>query len=419
MSQPNQTDLILPGESRWERWSRADAQKEWELADQVGNEDVDALPPGPWELARAKTRLIFAAPSVGFSDISLKLPPVEAGTVEELMPLRLEAAGIAAPVEPGVVASDWEEVRTRQSGRVVFAWTWTEDPLADAPASRLPSAVLPRWRTVLMPPRHVVLWRELGQWFSGLTGAGGLLNVQALGDGAGAEGVAADIKAQISSLVVRGMMDAPEGMLVYGEDAPEHFDRAAVFLGIPLRRTPLPPPVVPEDTGRLLPAAILEARAAAVSARRWKLRIAAAAAVWLLAAAWVAYGYISDRNALEEARAERVRIEPESLALREIQSAWDEVMLVNGIDSFPLEVLLRLEQARPAGPLRLTTFSVGPQKDVSLSGSAPSADMALRFGEVVKRNQGLASYQWETPYPRSQTDNTFTFTISGKLRASQ
>lgn len=418
MSQEKKQQMIVPGETGWERWTLAAGSAEggWVREELPEREELE--PWSAWELAPAKEDWIYVAPSLGFSDIAVRLPPVESGGVDELMPLRLEAAGISAPELPGVVASDWEEVRSRQSGRVVFAWTWSEDPLGGFEGGRAPEMLLPRWRTLPLPASRVVFWRELGVWHGAVTGPGGCLNVQALGEAGDSGVVAGALRAQITSLMLRGLGETPDSAVVYGtkEDVPEGVTGACSLLGLAHTVVEMPAPVLPKVPSRLVASAMSQMRENRASARRWKLRIAAAAALWLLLAAWVAFGYVSDARALELATQAREEIEPQARVLREIQDAWDAVAEVNGIDAFPLELLLRMEQVRPPGNMRLTNFNVAPDKSIFLRGSSPTADLALSFAENVRRSPNLANYAWETPYPQSQADGSFSFTISGKPR---
>ena len=214
--------------------------------------------------------------------------------------------------------------------------------------------------------------------------------------------------------MLRGLTRPPEKIVICGDGAP-FAGPLGQALGLPVEHVADFPRVCPERS-RLMPKEMLAARQGREEAGKWRKRIMVAAAVWLVLAGYGGWGYFQARSEWVAAKAMHEENTPKAKALQEIQSAWDQIIDVNGIDAFPLEVLARLSKTMPAADFRLTTFTVEGDRDVYLKGSAKRPDLALKFAQDLRRDKELAAFTWETPYPVNEKDGTATFSYQGKFR---
>jgi hypothetical protein len=403
-SPPNQ--LILPGPAGWEAWQSGEGGK-WTRTGEAAPEAK------PWTLARSRSPWVLGVPSLAFQTLPLKFPADSAG-IDELVPLRLESAGWD-PGPEGQMLFDWQALPGGNGGTAVLAWLMEGRPLEGCPAGRVPQSLQPAFLLRSWPAERIVLWQEHSQWLLAVTAGSLPVNIQMAGGFDDPATAAGDLRGQIASLVLRGLARQPKALVVVGIPEPGT-DELAAALGLPLETLESLPLRGPAAASRLLPAEILLARQARIEARRWKGRIAAFAALWLAGAAWTSWGYFQAQRELESAREAAAAAAPPAAAVREVQAAWDEVLTLNSVDSFPLEILLRISEVLPSRAVRLTSFTVESDRDVFLRGTAPQPTLALKFAETVRRAPALGGFSWDTPYPTSENDGSATFTMQGKFK---
>jgi hypothetical protein len=271
-----------------------------------------------------------------------------------------------------------------------------------------------RWK---WQARELVLWCEAGRWIAGFSGDQCPVHAQPCLGTDNVPQLAADLRGQATALLLRGLIAMPERIVVRGPCPPFARD-LATELSLPLVEKPEAPEQLPAQA-RLIAREMQSARAAAVEARKWRLRIIAAAALWMAAAAYASFGYFQAKKELADAQARHAEVTPRAKAMRDVQVRLEDIYSINLPDALPVDVLNRIAKTMPqGGGFRLTTFTVEGDRDVYLKGSAARADVVLNFSGSLKRNKDLAVYQWETPPPVQQKDGRAEFSYTGKFRAN-
>ena len=115
MSDSRSITCICPGPEGWEAWRQAEGG---------GWEKLEKSPAGtpPWDMAAAKQPWIFGLPLQSLHTLALKIPAAEGASMDDVIPLRLEAAAMDAGAD-GVVLADWAAVGRAGESALVMAWT--------------------------------------------------------------------------------------------------------------------------------------------------------------------------------------------------------------------------------------------------------------------------------------------------------
>ena len=88
MSEKRKPILLCPGPDGWVAWQQAD-DGSWAELESLPSEAK------PWEMSASKAPWVVGLPLRGIQTMALKIPAGEnASALEEVIPLRLEAAGM-------------------------------------------------------------------------------------------------------------------------------------------------------------------------------------------------------------------------------------------------------------------------------------------------------------------------------------
>ena len=410
MAEKRNDILICPSADGWTRW------KSGEDGVWVAEESIPAESPA-WELASPKVPWQLGLPMRVLQTMPLKIATTdETARVDDLVPLQIEAAGLPMG-EEGTRLADWSVAGSRGDAKVVTVWSMEPAALAGCPAPRVPASIWPAFMRWKWQARELVLWCEAGRWIAGFSGDQCPVHAQPCLGTENVPQLASDLRGQATALLLRGLTAMPERLVVRGT-CPPFARELAAELSLPLVEKPEAPEQLPAQA-RLLATEMQTARAAAVEARKWRLRVIAAAALWLVAAAYAGFGYFQAQRELAAAEAKHAEVTPRARAMRDVQVQLDDIYSINLADALPVDVLNRIAKTMPqGGGFRLTTFTVEGDRDVYLKGSAARADVALRFAQDLKRNKDLAAYQWEIPPPVQQKDGRAEFSYTGKFRAN-
>lgn len=409
MAENRNPSFICPGPEGWVAWQQAENGM-WGVIESAPAESK------PWDLAAAKGHWILGLPLRSLQTLAMKVPTVDGtSSVDDVVPLRLEAAGLDAGANK-VVLADWALAGQKSDSCVVTVWTMDGAAIDGCPGNRVPAMLVAAFNRWKWSPKELVLWSEAGRWIAAFSGESMPVHVQPCVGTDDVAQLATDLRGQATTLLLRGLSPMPERLVVRGGGA-GFAEALSTELGLPLADRPDAPDLLPAGS-RLLSKEMLAAREAKVEAGKWRIRIGAAAAVWLAVAAYAGYGYIEARNQLDDARQRHEIASPRAKQMREVQESIDLITAATSVEALPLEILARLVPTMPASDFRLTTFTVEGDRDVYLKGSAERQDLALRFAQDLRRNKELAAYTWETPYPVNEKDGKATFTYQGKFRAN-
>ncbi len=409
MSEKRKPILLCPGPDSWVAWQQAD-DGSWT--------EVESLPgeAKPWDLSAGKNPWVIGLPLRSIQTMAIKIPSGEnASALEEVIPLRLEAAGMDIGEEK-ISLADWAVASSKSDSRVVMVWTVDHGAIDGCPPNRVPALAVPSFLRWKWQAKELVLWCESGRWIAAFSGESCPVHVQPCVGTENIGQLATDLRGQATALLLRGLSPLPE-RLVFRGNLPPFAKELAEELGMPLLEKPEAPELMP-DSSRVVTKEMLAAREAAVEAKKWRIRIVAAAAIWMAVAAYAAYGYLQARKELAAAQEFHAQVTPRAKEMREVQTTLDLITSSTSSEALPLEVLILLTKSMPTTDFRLTNFTVEGDRDVFLKGSAKRADLALRFANDLRRNRDLSTYQWETPPPGQEKDGTASFTYNGKFRTN-
>ena len=407
MSDSRPALVVLPAPVGWESWHPGEGGA-WTMVAEAPPEEK------PWVLAKNRGPWVLGLPASTLQTMALRVPAA-AEEEDEMIGLRLEAAAWNRGSD-GEVLVDWRVSPTASGSEAgVFAWSFESNLLEGCPGGRTPVAVSPAFLFTSWPENRMVLWQEQARWMLALTSGSAPVHIQPCDGFHDPATLAADLRAQVASLLFRRLAAAPVAFVVAGEPVAGMAETAAE-LGLPFETTPRLPMQAPEAKSRLKPKQLLEAEKARVEASRWKKRIAVAAALWLAFASWAGWQHFQASRNLESAKIAAAAAAPRAAYIREVQTVWDQIDAVNGIDAFPLETLVRLSEVIPSRDVRLTQFVVDPKRDVAVKGSATNPQAALGFVEKVRRAKPLGTYSWQDPVTTPEKDGTATFTMTGKFK---
>lgn len=409
MAENRNPSFICPSPEGWVAWQQAE-NGTWS--------DIESAPAEtkPWDLAAAKGHWILGLPLRSLQTLAMKVPTAEGtNSVDEVVPLRLEAAGLDAG-SGKLSLADWTLASQKSDSSVVMVWTMDGAALDGCPGNRVPAMAVAAFNRWKWSAKELVLWCEAGRWLAAFSSDSCPVHVQPCVSTDDITQLASDLRGQATTLLLRGLAPMPDRLVVRGGSA-AFASALATELGLPLAERPDAPEILPLGS-RLVSKEMLAAREAKIEAGKWRIRIAAAAAVWLAVAGYAGYGYFEARNQLAQAQQQHETVSPQATRMREVQDAIDIITSANSVEALPLEVLARLTPTMPPSDFRLTTFTVEGDRDVYLKGSAKRQDLALRFAQDLRRNKELGAYTWETPYPVNEKDGTATFTYQGKFRTN-
>jgi hypothetical protein len=265
------------------------------------------------------------------------------------------------------------------------------------------------------PPNAAVVCREAGRLMFAAYRGDRLVHLQALA----AREVDSDLLQELRSAMLvadaHGWTDTMESLELWGTFGGEAVKTLTQAVNMPVRHTPLPCPRLPASPRSLVPRPVQLDRQARVAARRWRMGLTIAAAVYALGVAlWAAYvGWLSwERDRLS------AKLASEMPTVNEVRSAaqrWESLAPALDRRLYPIEILFRCTELLPATGVRLTLFEIRDAQ-LEITGEAESARAAYDYLEQVRKSAALDYVAWvEPPPPSPLPNNTAQFRIEGAL----
>lgn len=164
----------------------------------------------------------------------------------------------------------------------------------------------------------------------------------------------------------------------------------------------------------LLPSAWeLESRRLERSAKLKSRLIAASVIYILLFACLFAYLWFL-RMRLSRVESQIAAQQPEMEFVQARQARWTALAPAIEPSHYPIEVLYQIHKSIPDEGVRITQFDQS-LRQFMIEGEAPTANLAIQFGEQLKKNPGLADYKFEMGPPTILPNEHAQFRFFGKL----
>lgn len=193
----------------------------------------------------------------------------------------------------------------------------------------------------------------------------------------------------------------------------EIHEELGALLGVPVEviATDMP---LEEPKMNLFPDSWRDALAAVARASRIKTRLITAGAVYL-SLVLVASGYLFWLNGKVDALNAKLRaIQPEVASIQARSSKWNALAPAIDPSRYTVELLYQIQKSMPSDSIRITQFdqSLG---QFTIDGEAPTAALAVEYGEQLKSNPELKDFHIEVAPPAILPNEHAQFRIFGKL----
>ena len=222
----------------------------------------------------------------------------------------------------------------------------------------------------------------------------------------------ADLPQMLLSAELDGVPVAFTAVRVDDDCASLRLELARMF-GVPPEVLAFDQPL-PEPDSNLLPATWQSERAEIIRTEKLKARLIAAAIAYLLLVV-AAFAYLMWMRVGARKLDAKVRdAQPQIEVIRGQAARWDALAPAIDPSRYPVEILNQLEQCRPGEDLRFTQFDETKQQ-FQLEIEAPSANVAIEFGEKVKASPGLKAFTFQISPPSILPNEHAQMRIFGKL----
>ena len=396
--------MMVPGQTGLDTWSARGAGT-------AVKEDAPKGSPG-W----------VALPAANLLSVPVRVHAANPEQRQSAVQLELEAAGIPAddisPHRMDVVPLD-------PTGRDTTAAVFLSDGSApgEVDLSRiLDSAYAPSPCFHPLKAGTLSLWREGEQWVAGIPYENGrLLHAQALC----ARMLDADAASELACILgalelaeVLPRLEKIEVELPGGEPPPDATFSGA--LDLPVEVVAPRPPRAPEQSSRMLPDEVLQARAN--RQRQRMLLLSLSAVVLVLAAALGAFGarlYLREQAVVAEKRQLEILM-PELDAVREAQKQFSALDPTLDREQFVVEMFYQLVNLLPPEGIRITRFEIRGDSLI-IDGEASSPQHAIDFRGELTSSDYFKDWGFDQGFSQnpSMQDGRATFRAEGRLGSAE
>jgi hypothetical protein len=331
----------------------------------------------------------------------MELPATDRAELLGMMRLQLEKT---LPFPADEVTADLQVIRQDEKTTTLLAIAVSNAQLRDICEPLRALGRMPERITLFaahiaaeLPPDQIAcaIYKELGQLVIAVSENGNLGYTETLGE-LGAEDIGPELAQALLSAEMAG---APASFhAVYVDptcaDVQPEIEN---FFGLTAETLPLETPF-PDLEFNLLPITWQLERRRAERQIRTRQRVIIAGAIYL-ALLLSALGYIFFLR-FRVGRLDRMiaAAEPQIEFVRSRQQRWQGLAPAIDPSQYSVELLYQILQSMPSEEIRITTFDQTPTQFM-VEGEAPSAPLAVEFGENLKKNPALSIYSFEIGPP--------------------
>ncbi len=412
--------LAIPSENGWELWQRQGGA--FEL---VGREDIDE----DGNVGRFRTASHYAFPVLSVFTVPLWVNTDDPALLQGLVEMQLEKLGLKPDGGQGKLM-DYKMALVGDPGaqegaaprNLVLATVLSSNFKHSLPR-QAPQFFDSSPRFYILPGNHVILWKELGRIVVAITRSDQLVYSQALSSHSIDANAVQELKCLLMELSMQGVVSKPAGIILWtdaiAEDGIESLERS---LDLKVRRDEKPEPVLPAKSSKLVPAEVALLRLEQKRREKRRIALLAAAAVYLVVAAFLAVDYFLKVRELKGYQAEVAALEPKVGWMGAFRTVWDQVEDTIDAERYPVEILHRLQSILPPKGVGFTSYvSEGPL--ITIDGVGINTAELNKYGSKVFNSELLDDYEWQwLQLPTVDTrkrDRTATCRIQGKYKYGQ
>ena len=347
----------------------------------------------------------------------MKLPSGDPAELRGMMHLQLEKN---LPFSPEDVTADFQIVKQGESESVLFAFALNNSQLDVLCEPLRAAGLLPQKITVFAMQADaacqkigvvLLIYREQEKFVAAISENGVTGFVQTI---AGSD--KAELLSELPQILLGAELDGVScefSLIQLEEGCAELRDDIVSLLGVPVGLLSLErPPEGPEIN--LFPATWKGAREAALRNARMKSRLMLAGSVYLallLCAFCFYFGLAARVKKLDRAL---LQIQPDVTQLQTHKNRWSNLAPAVDPARYTIEILYQIQKCLPSDSIRITQFDQNKEQFM-IEGEAPTAAVAIDFGEQLKNNPELTSFKFETAPPAFINNEHVQFRIFGKL----
>lgn len=169
-----------------------------------------------------------------------------------------------------------------------------------------------------------------------------------------------------------------------------------------------------EPQVNLVPASWQRDRAQLASAAQWRGRLLLAGIAYLVLLLLAAGAIFWMKMRLDKIEAEVRATQPQIDLIAAEKARWTALMPAIDPSRYPVEILRQVFNSLATDDIRLTKFTSLPAQ-FSIEAEAPTASLAVNFGERLKKNPGLSDFNFEIGPPAILPNEHAQLQAVGKL----
>lgn len=392
--------LFRPFAAGWQKWQEGEGGV-WTAAGEAP--ELQELSPVAGSLIAVPVRRAFS--------LAVWVPADDVSLFDDLVFTQLELRGLAGRGRESTSFA-WQEVAREGNEALLHAVV-------------LPAHLAPRYwhgevteyavspSCLPLQKNGVTVWREEGAWVAAVTRGEKLLHFQPLTEPDPGASMALEISMMLAPLEAGHMTEGVSSVLLYheGDALPDLADWRSGG-GAEIEARPWPPPVRPAKGLDCVPLPVRDAQTAkAVSARRQRWALAAAAVYFLLVLGLAANTLRLHWQA-GSLQAEIDRDADDVASTKEAMQRWNALNAALDPEGYPLEVLYQVARLLPKEGVRLTLFEMNLGR-VLVQGEAKDFTAAQLYMDAVRKTKELSAYEWTAENPRSLPNGSARFQIDG------
>ena len=400
--------LILPGESGWEVWNRAESGGFvlQHASEALHAGEVDDLPVG-------EITMLFSAKAV--TAVPMRVQTHDEALFADLVTLHAERLGLRADPMAGQLTDIFLVEKDKDSSVLLAAFL--KAPVDGELPRRGPKAFDLLARCFPVQGDAICLWKELGRWVFGVYHQGKLLYAQATSveDAMPNETLARELKLSLMQLSLQGLNIHPSHIEVWTADGKGDVSAWHGFLDLPVRLMVRPAPVLPEPMSKLLPEDVRAARDQARRKQVIRMGLAAIGLLYLGVISWLGFGLWQGMQRAADLQAQAKQAAPEGQAYATHMKKWRELQDAIDLNRSPVEMLLHISNCiPPQGSLHLESADISASS-VVLRGGAPQLQEVNRFDLNLTKHNGLSRLNWNNPPASQSTTEGWKFAYRAEL----
>jgi hypothetical protein len=396
--------LLLPGPTGAEPWEI------WILGPARPAECVQTCPTPLDNRLRKNTTL--ALPVAQVFCLPLWLNETDPKLFPEMIPLQLELRGLQ-PRGNAPPVFDFSIVAQEASRTLVLVGVLPSSLPPDVHAEAYDRFDLSA-RCLPFPENTLTLWLEQDRLAVAVTRGSHLVYYQILAEGRITPRVLQDLHSIRTSLDLQGVLNPLQRVMLWCDAAPAERADLQAALKLPVTQAERPSPRSPAPAWKLLPVTVSEAQKNR-EVRRWQYRAALLALLlYLLVDAWMATHLFLTSRTVDQLRQWNAAHAHDIALVRETRAAWRELRPVVDLNSYPLELLLHINESIPADQLHLTYFQ-SDESHFMIRGEAKNVAAAYQFKDNLQANKNFTGCTWDMGQPALKANDLATFQIDGTL----